>query len=669
MNSYCKFENNRFIIGNDQIERAVGFADCRPVSLYILDKKNGHEISGTGDTAMFNVFGFSPVGTPEFSERVTDNDGLSEEHIEATLIYDGRAADGSDMRLTQTFEIYDGSPFISCYMTVSGTGAASGTKAGISSSPDGLENDPTEKKSGKLPPEDTIDYVPISAPHLKAKAITLIDRTDGNDNYVSSREEEIYVGKTTEFSGSMFILSDREAGLMMVKEAPCVGSRLHDSGKDLSVRPRNGGFAALSGSGVDPAEITSELLPLYGSTVGVGKTDELTRLWKRHYSKVFRGIGRLFAMSNTWGDRSRDAALCESFIKKELECAEKLGVDIMQLDDGWQKGISANSAKKTAGSVWSSGFYREDPRFWDVNPEKFPDGLRAIMSGGTELALWFSADGDNDYENHERDARRLAALSEEYGVRQFKLDGMTLKSKKGERNIIAFLEETRRLAPGVTFNLDITAGVRLGYLTHKEIGTLFVENRYTDWTNYYPHAVLKNLWTLSELFPTRKFQFELLNNQRNADKYEASAPGDELAPVNYDIDWLFASVMLSNPLFWMEMQHLTDGQTERLSKIVSVWKKERDALYDADVSPIGEKPDGYAFTGFQAKVSDERGYLVLFRESGDSDSFTFDVDAAGDLRAVLLASNTEIDHGDIADGKITVRFGKKRGYAFIRYEK
>ena len=99
MNSYCKFENNRFIIGNDQIERAVGFADCRPVSLYILDKKNGHEISGTGDTAMFNVFGFSPVGTPEFSERVTDNDGLSEEHIEATLIYDGRAADGSDMRL------------------------------------------------------------------------------------------------------------------------------------------------------------------------------------------------------------------------------------------------------------------------------------------------------------------------------------------------------------------------------------------------------------------------------------------------------------------------------------------------------------------------------------------------------------------------------------------
>lgn len=305
MNSYCKFENNRFIIGNDQIERAVGFADCRPVSLYILDKKNGHEISGTGDTARFNVFGFSPVGTRNFrsaSRTTTDSRrGISRRRF----IYDGRAADGSDMRLTQTFEIYDGSPFISCYMTVSGTGAASGTKAGISSSPDGLENDPTEKKSGKLPPEDTIDYVPISAPHLKAKAITLIDRTDGNDNYVRSREEEIYVGKTTEFSGSMFILSDREAGLMMVKEAPCVGSRLHDSGNDLSVRPRNGGFAALSGSGVDPAEITSEPLPLYGSTVGVGKTDELTRLWKRHYSKVFRGTGRLFAMSNTWGDRSR----------------------------------------------------------------------------------------------------------------------------------------------------------------------------------------------------------------------------------------------------------------------------------------------------------------------------------------------------------------------------
>ena len=80
-----------------------------------------------------------------------------------------------------------------------------------------------------------------------------------------------------------------------------------------------------------------------------------------------------------------------------------------------------------------------------------------------------------------------------------------------------------RLAPGVTFNLDITVKL-LGYLTHKEIGTLFVENRYTDWTNY-SHAVLKNLWTLSELFPTRKFQFELLNNRRNADKMRERRAG------------------------------------------------------------------------------------------------------------------------------------------------
>ena len=89
MNSYCKFENNRFIIGNDQIERAVGFADCRPVSLYILDKKNGHEISGTGDTAMFNVFGFSPVGTPEFSERVTDKKTLDFLNRQKTVIHHG----------------------------------------------------------------------------------------------------------------------------------------------------------------------------------------------------------------------------------------------------------------------------------------------------------------------------------------------------------------------------------------------------------------------------------------------------------------------------------------------------------------------------------------------------------------------------------------------------
>ena len=41
----------------------------------------------------------------------------------------------------------------------------------------------------------------------------------------------------------------------------------------------------------------------------------------------------------------------------------------------------------------------------------------------------------------------------------------------------------------------------MGYLAAREYGTLFVENRYTDFGNYYPHRTLRNLWMLARYVP------------------------------------------------------------------------------------------------------------------------------------------------------------------------
>ena len=651
MDSYINHTGGRLVIGNSLIERSIRLGGY-PVSEYILDKRSGKLWKGD-DARMFNIFGLT-FTDHSVSVSTSDNDRLSEEHLTAEIIWTSENA-----RLVQSFEIYDGSPFISSYMTISGKVGEGAAKA-QNSGGNGIESDPvTHAKMNALPPEDTIDYIPLSEPHLRVTAVTLYDRTDHNDNYVREISEEPYVNKVSSYSGSLFMIASGNDGLMLVKEAPCVDAQLSRRNDDLFVKPRKGGFAYLSGSGISAEEVGDTALPLYGSTVGVGRPEELKKLYRRHYSKVCKGCGRLFAMSNTWGDRSRDTALCEEFMLRELECAKKLGVDIMQLDDGWQKGISANSGLSKSG-VWTNGFYKDDPAFWDVNPTKFPSGLGGLMSDEVELALWFSADGEDDYAAHSRDAKRLAELSREYGIKQFKLDGTIIRNKLCEKNIIDFMTETRELCGDVTFNLDITSGVRLGYLPHKEIGTLFVENRYTDWTNYYPHTTLKNLWELSEYFPARKFQFELLNNLRNADKYEALAPSDELAPANYDIDWLFASVMVSNPLFWMEMQHLNDEQTEKLSKIVSVWRPERERLARAEVEPIGARPDGYAFTGFDARLGDE-GYLILLGESGER-SFEYELDA--DFELLASSGGFVMESGKT----LRVSFDEPRSYAFLRYK-
>lgn len=101
--------------------------------------------------------------------------------------------------------------------------------------------------------------------------------------------------------------------------------------------------------------------------------------------------------------------------------------------------------------------------------------------------------------------------------------------------------------------------LQLSYLFNMEYCTVFVENRYTETITYFPYRTLKNLWMLSKYIPASHLQLELVNPELNADKY---AKNDVFATPFYDIEYLFASVMLSNPLFWMELQNLSKENTE-----------------------------------------------------------------------------------------------------------
>ena len=128
--------------------------------------------------------------------------------------------------------------------------------------------------------------------------------------------------------------------------------------------------------------------------------------------------------------------------------------------------------------------------------------------------------------------------------------------------------------------LDGTNGKRLGYLYGAEYGSIFAENRYTASGNAFPHRVLRNLWMLSRVLPASRLQFELVNPDLNRECY---APDDPFAPVHYDMDYLFAAVMLSNPLFWMEMQFLSRPRRDELARLMPVWRQHRDTLGRADV--------------------------------------------------------------------------------------
>ena len=114
-------------------------------------------------------------------------------------------------------------------------------------------------------------------------------------------------------------------------------------------------------------------------------------------------------LTNTWGDRSQDSRINQAFIEREIEAAARLGADVVQIDDGWERGVTINSAQSEQnGGVWE-GFWNTDPDFWQPHSERFPNGLEPLAekarTSGLEIGLWFAPNSWADFANWEKDAR------------------------------------------------------------------------------------------------------------------------------------------------------------------------------------------------------------------------------------------------------------------------
>jgi alpha-galactosidase len=214
-----------------------------------------------------------------------------------------------------------------------------------------------------------------------------------------------------------------------------------------------------------------------------------------------------------------------------------------------------------------------------------------------------------------------------------------MKSAAAQKNLQRFYHKVLEKTEGrVVFDADVTAGLRPGYFGAMEVGPIFLENRYTDWRTYWPHQTLRNLWSLSSYVDPVRLRMEFLNQARHQDKYQ----GDPLAPANYPPDALFASVMFSSPLAWFEVSNLPESYFLTIPPLVSAWKKERESIFSGSIIPIGQIPDGYAWTGFSSVSQDRQSArLVIFRE----------LNASGNWSTAIPLLDTKA-------GKVTVLGGK-----------
>lgn len=665
LDCYVVYDDKGIIIGNKRIERAYRFVGDALAAGALMNKQSGYHWDRQEQTLLLS--GDTVQGTVRsrsFSAEVRNHDGLSLPYLSLTVT--SSYTYGVQER---EFAVHPGLPFITTHARIKGKWERSGDKQQKAELP-GIERESTVSTGTFLSVDDAIDIFSLPQTHLKVTTVNLYDKTDENDTLLSEHTRVLYPRGEYDADGNLFLFEDylRGESLLVVKDAPAPSSMLERTAPDLLVHGNQ--TAELIGSGLREGEVYENFVSCYGSIVGVGDSQTLLRLFKRYYNHEYAPLETAnMLMANTWGDRSQDEAISENFIRGEILAAEEIGIDLLQIDDGWQLGTTPNSRLSSNG-VWS-GYYQANENFWSVHPRKFPEGLHPLIGFAKkhhiELGLWFSPDSSKDYENWRRDVDTVLSLHKEYGIRHFKIDAVRIRSKTGEQRYHHFLTELMRASGNtIRFELDITADNRYSYLYHREVGSIFVENRYTDWGNYYPHNTLRNLWMLSKYFPARKFQFELLNNTRHKEQYTE----DELAPSQYTMDYVFAVTAVANPLFWMEVSSLPEEERVVLRKAVKWYKSCREDFWNGEVFPIGQMPDGQSFTGFHVLCQDGGGYVLIFRESTRESTHSFELPvccAASTLQ--LIASNHEggVDVRLYAQ-TLTVSIENPRTFALWKYE-
>ncbi len=519
--------------------------------------------------------------------------------------------------------------------------------------PTGIEADPIATKPA---PKTPLSFAPGRFRLIQA---ILRDQTDGHSELGGQNEWLLHPSEELKLRGNAFALENvlDGTGTAFLKLAPLPDSRSTPSDWDVYAT-RTGNLELSAGDGYPWKN-----QPYSGGKWGRIAAFHALQRAIRPYDPAQDGL----FLTNTWGDRNRDAHLNSQFMRREIDAGARMGADIVQIDDGWEHGTTANSSKARGNGAWN-GFWASDPNFWNVNTERFPAGLQPLFKQARaqkmQMGLWFAPDSSHEAANWERDADALLGLHRDLGVDFFKIDALKIESAQSEANFRKLFGKVQAESKGaVSFDLDVTAERRFGYFGMIEPGPIFVENRYTDRHSYWPHQTLRAAWQLAHFVDPVRLRLEWLNNARNDDKYS----GDPLAPSKYRPDALFATTMMGSPLGWFETQNLPASYFKEAAPLIATWKTHREAMQRGTVLPVGEAPDGQAWTGFvSVNAAKTGGYALLFRE--------LNADSGFDLKMPLvekLSASTKVLGGDgvasLKNGSLRVEVPEKLRFIWLQF--
>ncbi len=495
------------------------------------------------------------------------------------------------------------------------------------------------------------------------------------------------------FRGNVFFIEDprTSAGVLWLKYAPLADERPRAIDDKGAVVQRLFDLTVAHGQVMlDSHELAATGGQTYRTVSLVyqgGRAGRIAALQRYHRQMRTYQPGRDgLILCNSWGEWNSRKNLSAPFLVREIDAAAKLGVDVFQIDAGWQNGSFPETVDRTKRNT--VGHYGISPRYWNFHPEILPNGLKPLVAQarahGMQFGLWFSPDSFNELGAWEKDKARVLELHAE-GASYFKFDLLRIFTPRAEDHFQRLVEELIHETGGrLTIDLDVTGGhsPRPGYFGNPHHGPIFVENRFTNFPlnappgtppsdfwprkdRYFPHCTLRNLWLLAQYFDPVRLRMEFMNNLRNQDLYG----DDPLAPAHWSPEYVFATVMCSSPLAWMEVQQLPAVYVEKVAPLVAIWKAHREAMFRGDLIPIGTEPNGHAWTGFFSAAPDRTGgYALLFREDNDITSFELPLPllTAGNFEVTTLAGQgTARVNGD----RLHVELPAARSFVFLKLQR
>ncbi|TRX59161.1 hypothetical protein FNH22_11600 [Fulvivirga sp. M361] len=315
-------------------------------------------------------------------------------------------------------------------------------------------------------------------------------KTNMTESLLTERSLELKDQKINWASG--MVLSGDDDGIVLIKESN-KSTSLKSEGDvatgDFEIKKQK---ISTSGAGMFPSDL---------------KEDEYTSMWanwivlyagdRDDANLALKQFDRLrypvhpdrdvFIMANTWGSEDMPteciAAAREENVLKEIESVADLGIDILQIDEGWQN-------NEWLPAKHSREFQRL--KFIQRDYPVYPQGWRKVRkkadSLDVELGLWAAWTIPEDKLKVNYDSGNFAS---------FKLDFAHLNSA-GKRDDL--MKKARNLIKysgyNTIVNWDVTEiAPRAGYFYGREYGNIYLENRKINTARenvmYVPYKVMR----------------------------------------------------------------------------------------------------------------------------------------------------------------------------------